>query len=495
MLNTKITISSFLALLMLIPAIALFLFLFQIPNDMANSSTVWFLSVLGWCVYLFCLYVWKRKTGQLFCPYIIFFSFAFVFHYGQCLMWAFNIHLENEIGTRLLYGSIVAGVPYLRDIIRTQVLCLMGLYAFHCGALLVSKRDISNKSDKMNIYQFDKQPINVIYRRILLAVSIVSFLISMPLSVYDELQVFFLNQQYGYGASLYGGFDNSFIHWSRLLSWLYFPSMIGLLIGSSYRLRYRVIVYVSFLLYSILSFGAGDRGTVLYTACFLIWAHHCFYKHINWKQFLVLLISALFVIQLFVGIRNIRSEGVSLAGLTEAIMLEKNPLVSAFFEMGSTMSVVIILLKSGWNIYPFGNTYLLAIPGMITDKIILFFIPNYSNISGWFSQTYLNISFGAGFSMIGEALVNFGPYCSLLVLFILGIICSKLMYICLTKSTNLLFMFFQISTARMLVSMCRDQILVGLKTWFFSTFLFCLFIYFLGQLQIKRISYRGKNNE
>ena len=479
--NFKISFASFTATLMLVPMLILFVFFFHLSFNAATPTIVWLLSAAGWLEYFFCLYLWERKTGQLLCPYTLFLSFAFAFHYGQCLMWAFGIHLPSEIGTIFPYGSIIAGVPSLVDIIHTQALILMGLYTFHLGALWISQK--SSGENDLSSWLSSCVNQNQGYAKDVFIVCMVAFVISTPLVFYEQFNTLLIHRAYGYGALLYGGLDEGGIHGTRLISWLYVPSIIGLLLSTNYKKSIRLLTYGSFIPYMLLCFASGNRGRILYTVGFFIWMHHAFYRRINWRKFLLLVGIAVLALPLLVAIRNIRSRGITLSGLWNAILVEQNPIVSAFFEMGNTMSISTILVKSGWNIYPFGNTYLLALPGMISKKLLLLFIPGYSGVSGWFSQEYLRITYGAGFSMIAEALINFGPYFCLVFLVGVGIVYAKMMYIHAGRSMNLLFMFFQICTARMLFTTCRNTVTAGLKQWFFSTLSICVLIYLLHQLR------------
>ena len=53
----------------------------------------------------------------------------------------------------------------------------------------------------------------------------------------------------------------------------------------------------------------------------------------------------------------------------------------------------------------------------------------YIGLSTWFSQIYLDINYGAGFTIIGEALLNYGPYVAPFILIILGYIITSTIYI------------------------------------------------------------------
>ena len=77
--------------------------------------------------------------------------------------------------------------------------------------------------------------------------------------------------------------------------------------------------------------------------------------------------------------------------------------------MGGSMAPVIVLQKYGWDIWPYYNSYMLSILTMLTTKIATILDIPFGFIGSWFSQEYLKISYGAGFSIIAEAVMNYGP--------------------------------------------------------------------------------------
>lgn len=433
------------------------------------DSVIYCLSVLGWFSLLMSLYTWKKLTGEFFTLYSIFILFAYLFNFGQCLMWAIGIHFKGEIGTTYLY-TLVA--PSKEGIIQTQMLSLMGLIAFHCGALIVTKKTNKNHITNIDIKKlYDNSESKLLWE-----VCRVTLIISALFMYYTLVRDIIINRVYGYGATLYNeevvSSQNNII---MLLRQMFFPSIVGILIGRGYNKSDKTVCYALFGLFIILSIFGGHRGTWIYPLIILIWMHHTFVKKISLKKGIVYLLAGLFVVTLAVSVRNVRGTGITFESIFGSFFNEDNPIVSAFFEMGGSMRPALIITEHGWGKYPYGNTYLLAILGMVTEKVIKFFIPNYIGVSSWFSQVYLGISYGAGFSMIAEALINYGPYVSIPFLMLLGTLYSRLI-----ASSNIdinerpLAMFMKISGLYVMIYSVRNLILGSLKLFVFST----LLIYF-----------------
>lgn len=453
----------------------LFLFFMYYPSlDNIDSGDlngiIQVFSVLGWIELVYCVYSWKKLTGKLFSLYTIFALFYFLFTYGQCLMWAFGIHIKYEIGAMRMY---TLPVPSRLAIIKAQVITLVGYLVFHFGALMVLQR--KNKTTA-----FAKRINESFSTGTLYDVCKVTSLISTPLMFYSIARNISINSVYGYGAALYNAdvvaTQNNII---LLVRQMYFPSLVGMLVGSNYKKEVMGLCYINFAVFTVLSMFAGDRGEWLFPLFFLIWLHGEFRNKIKFKEIIRYLIFGFLLIILSVGVRRSRKTGVTLAGLIKAVLGEENPLIAAVFELGNSMSPTVILLEHGWKTYPFGNTYILALCGMVTEKVIKNLIPDYLSLSSWFSRIFLKIRYGAGFSIIAEAIMNYGPYMGLIAMFILGIIFSKSVF-CLDNidcKNNPVRVFIAIATANSLILTIRNTMLVALKMWVFSTFsIICLMV-------------------
>ena len=475
----RVNIYKFIVTCIFIVLFVLFCFVFPTIREVNNDSldfSIWALSVCGWVQLLFSLWTWRKISGSAISIYSIFVIISYLFTFGQCLMWAIGIHYSGEIGQARLYTLTV---PTRTIIVQTQIITLMGLFAFHTGAVLFYKkkkkayrRTIQKSTDSMErstLYQTCK----------------ITSIISTPLMFYSIIRNIVINNAYGYGAALYNAdivaSQNNIV---LLLRMMYFPSIVGLLVSSQYNKTVMRICYTSFFFFMVLGLFAGDRGEWLFPLCILIWMHHKYYRKITKKAFAIYAIAGAILIIICVAVRNTRITGVSLAKVIDSIVGEKNPIISAIFELGGSMRIALIVLEHGWGIYPFGNTYVHALLGMVTEKVIKFFQPNYVSLSAWFSRVFLRISYGAGFSFVGEAIMNYGPYGSIAILFVIGILFSKIAF----SAENIDFKacplkaFFCISTSYSIIQCIRNTMLVAGKTWVFSTVIIVLLYYLVSLL-------------
>ncbi len=92
-------------------------------------------------------------------------------------------------------------------------------------------------------------------------------------------------------------------------------------------------------------------------------------------------------------IRSLRNTGISVEGIISSLSLRNSPFINTIFEMGASMQPLIVLQKYGWDVWPYANTYIVAILGMATNNVLdLLNIP-FSLVGTWFRE-YLGITWG-----------------------------------------------------------------------------------------------------
>ena len=112
-------------------------------------------------------------------------------------------------------------------------------------------------------------------------------------------------------------------------------------------------------------------------------------------------IIAVIFLNVVTAIVSVRKTGINIDSIKEAMVGEENPVISTVSEMGGSMIIQTTLVKVGYDIYPYGNTYIFSILGIISDKFINFLGIPYKNVSNWFSQEYLGLNdWGTGFSIV-----------------------------------------------------------------------------------------------
>lgn len=460
----RISIEKFKTIILMLSAL-LFYYLgldaVETSQGLASQNFIVLLSWVGIVFFTLCLVNWKKITGAWFSLYLIYFVFLCLFMFGQCFMWALGIHDDGEIGKMNLFRF---GVPATeKGILTAQLMSILGVVMFHGGVSLFYKNDHARIKDNGIDLSTDNS----------------LFLVSCGACIVGTLATFYLlarnivvNRMYGYGAALYNAdvvsSQNNIILLARML---FFPALVGMLVGSHFKNNVRKIVYALFTLFTLVSLFAGDRGEWIFPLLILSWMHHNYVKKIDKRKIILFAFAGVLLVCVSVAVRNVRSDGVTLQAIIEDLAGEENPIVSAFFEFGRGMQHSAILMERGWNAYPYGNTYILAFLGMVTDAIPRMLIGDYQSLSTWYSSKFLSISYGAGFSIIAEGLVNFGPYFFWVPLFFIGAILSRASFNLNDelKGAQDLSIFMKISITYCAIQGIRNTTLVSLKTFMFST--------------------------
>ncbi|AOY75606.1 O-antigen polysaccharide polymerase Wzy [Clostridium formicaceticum] len=448
------------------------------------SSTNFVLSWLGIILGIYVILTWYKLTDRIFSLYTIFMLFFFLFNYGQSLMWAFGIHHPRELGQTMLFAF---PAPNSADIAYTQVFILISIATFHLGAIIFAYNE--KRKYTPNISELNKQinsndtTLKSIYYGCLLV-----SLIVVPITLYNSISNLMLARVYGYNAIYYGeNIGGNLIF--NLLEHMFFPSLIGLLLGSKYKINVKRIVYLIFSIYVLILVFSGDRGGWLYKFIILIWMSHIFYKPINVKHFLkygVFSIVGVYILNAITAVRNI---GINLDNIKNSFLAENSPIISAIFEMGVTMRPTTILLKKGWDVYPYGNTYVNAMLGIVSSRIFSLIGKPFSPLSTWFSQEYLGISYGAGFSIVAEALLNFGPIFAPVFMIFLGYIIVSITMVNNKKMLDQYPMktFMAISTMSIIIHVVRNHFQWFVKVWFYGVFVLVIIIVFIKEFLKRKI--------
>lgn len=447
---------------------------FNLNINIDQSNMIIFLSWMGILAGIYVIGTWFKLTGTVFSLYTIFMLFFFLFNYGQPLMWALGIHQTKEIGQTSLY---TLGVPTTGEIALSQALTLICILLFHLGAIY------SYKGKKRMLDQ--KTNMNVTNTNItMLAIYKTSFylcFIVFPITFYNIAYKFFISQTYGYRSFYYNEEVVTNIVAFNLIENMFFPCLIGLLIGSNYRKKTRMFVYLTFAAYMILSVLSGDRGVWVYKLIILVWMSHTYFKALSLRRFLKYIVTGIIGLQILEAIVAVRNIGVSISNIMNALSFKDSAIISAVFEMGGSLRPTIVLMKYGWDIWPFGNTYVNALLGIVTSRTMNIIGREWAPLSDWFSQSFLGISYGAGFSIVAEALINYGPIFAPIFMIFLGFLMMSLTY--LDKSIRInrqpLKIFFAVTTMSIFISVVRNHFLWLLKSWFYGVILFVLLILFV----------------
>lgn len=448
-------------------------------THLPNPNIIFFLSWLGIVIFIYIIISWYKISGKYFTLYTIFILFFFLFNYGQPIMWAFNIHQLNEIGNTGLY---IFEKPSYKSIILTQSLTLTSIIMFHFGAIYSFKP----KNKKPNYKNSEITRKAIFYTAILLAIFV------LPVTFYNSIYDLLYSQKHSYHA-LYYDDNKTNIIFLNLIQRMFFPTLVGLLIGSKYKRNIRYFVYTVFILYLIINLLSGDRGSWIYYLIILLFMSHTFYKKINFLKislYSVLGLSFLKLVETIVLLR--RSDGINIKNFFKTFSIENSTIINIIFEVGGSMRTTLVLVEHGWDIWPYGNTYINAFIGMFTNKLFSFLGIPYENVTSWFSQGYLGISYGAGFSIVAEALLNYGPFIAPLIMIVFGMIAS---YLSLeTNKFNLvnapLKVFFSISSIAIFLPIVRGHFHYSLNQWTFAVLIPIILIMCMRMFLQKKVGKR-----
>lgn len=407
--NTKNNIHKILSIIVpgILFAAYLVLHMFVLSDVSYSINLKYILSIVGVLVFVFCIYNWYKITNNRLDLYIIFLTFFFLFNFGQCFMWSIGVHQQNEIGASLTHGRRLSD----SSIILAQASTIICMALFHCGAVFGQSKNREKTNSICKIKREDD------YKRNMSTFCILLLVIVAPITLFIQYEKYILSSKYGY---LYL-FDNNYsFGFLSLLSRLFFPCIYGLLISSDFRKRTIYMCYIMVCVYFVFSVLSGSRGAMIYDLSIMLFLHHRYIKKFSIKKIGIYFCIFIVALTSLSSIRSVRDSGMDFKKLTSAYNLSIDPIFESVFEMGGSMSIQGIVTQDGYNLYPYGNTYKLGLFSIISEKVVTFFNPEYVDLNTWFSSIYLNLDYGAGFTMVGEALLNFGPYIGPLTMVFFG---------------------------------------------------------------------------
>ncbi|MDG0811839.1 O-antigen polysaccharide polymerase Wzy [Cohnella rhizosphaerae] len=156
--------------------------------------------------------------------------------------------------------------------------------------------------------------------------------------------------------------------------------------------------------------------------------------------------------------------------------------IDPIFEMGSSMNVLgILLMDKIHDTWGFGSTYIPAILGMVLPRVKTWFGYPDMYVENWLSQDYLGLDhYGVGFSIIGEAYLNFGIYIAPFAMLVMGYLLGSLLYFDAKSSLKNLFRIFVIVTSTStFTGYARGSLTYHARMWFWGTLLICLVVILL----------------
>ena len=440
------------------------------------------LAVVGYCFYTLCVLImggrynnvniytekdifilsWIANITFIFACYIVYqvyrnvsiihimMLFCYLFNFGDTFFWSLGIHLEDEIGTTTLYSNF--HIPTCNEIGKALNYTNLCFILFILGIIIVLLIKSNAKDER--VYSFSM-------KRLTASIYLTSKCVGMiviPITIIKILKTISYSLTYGYVALYYSDFQLSSIY--SYAETLFFPVLVGILIGSNYKKKR--LVYLIFALYAGLYLMAGERGNWLYKLVILLWMHHNFYKKIDYKKFIKFFIIgffSLYIVSFVVVFRNTGLRGMDFNTLIHFLAVEKNPIIDFIFEMGGSIGVTIIVLSLGQNAFIMPNTFVSSLLASFSSGIAAFLGVKEVFLGNYLSQKILKINYGTGFNIFSECYINGGNIGGLCYAFVIGIMMALILKNT-TKQTirsSSVKCVFICSIAPVLCSMFRDS--------------------------------------
>ena len=387
--------------------------------EIFNEVLIYWASVFLAILFVYSLWSWKHITGSIFDSYTLFLISAVLFNAGETLLKSANI------GSSPFFYEHFSE----RTVGETLCLVLLGLYAFHLGALTCGKMSIRVG----NAYQENKIADARDIRLVGWILISISFL---PAFFYFQDSLSHV-MSYGYFSLFKSDPATSFAATDQILATFLVPGILFLLAGSRGKLFILIVSIILIVGYTSIRLFLGSRAWASMPFIVFVFIFHRYIYRIPKSLLLGGGILLLFLIFPFIGeIRNIPGhQRLSYGVMTGALSSMGNPIISILSEMGGSIRTVAYTLElvPGIRGYDFGAGYLNALFAVIPNL----FWPVHPAIlrgtaSDWMTMTIEPISAymggGMGYSFIAESYLNFGWTGSPFVLFGFGFVYTKLVF-------------------------------------------------------------------
>ncbi|WP_288479600.1 O-antigen polysaccharide polymerase Wzy [uncultured Clostridium sp.] len=433
---------------------------------------------LNWIGIFILLYVILTNyiiNRDIITPYNIFWIFFFLFNYGQQFMWAFGIHSDKELGIGYTAGI---GTVMLHNIVKGQLFTCICMFLFHTGAMFSYKW-----KGKNNIENYEIKNKSIFITGIILGI------LSIIPTLYRSFNFFIVSRQYGYNALYYS--DNiSQGGILMILEIFFFPSLICIILGGKKNAKKFAICI--FAIYLILNLLSGDRGSWIYKLLALIWFMNRYYSKINFKKFIkyiLIFYIFMYILDFIIYFRDLGISNIDIDKIKIFLLNYESPIIKTIFELGGSIGIIstMFTMPNVLEVWNFGNSYLTSILGVVSTRFLSVLGIPFILLDNWFSQDFLGISWGAGFSMIGEAYLNGGIYIGPIIILLIGWIIGSILYD--NKEYNPKFnklRYIMITlTLAIIPGLSRGSTYLFLKNWFYGCLVVLFLIVLIDKILIK----------
>jgi len=396
---------------------------FLLAIERVSGPHLYWLCVLLVLQFTWSLWSWRRAAGSLFDPYGIFLIAAALFNGGKAILEV--LHL-NEYGIETFMSNdgyrIFSFSP--DTIYRSLLLVLLGLGAFHLGALWAASRD-AGEADGLSSVTSASTARRTGWVLLLISVMPMATVILKRLAVVSSSGYFGLFQRQA---------ETGLANLPQALANLMVPGVLFLLSGSKGKRHLLVLSVLVILVYSVIQAFTGTRLWWAMPVVAFVWLWHCQVAPIPRVFLGIAAAGILFVVfPTLAVVRNIPGvERLALDFFVESYLSIRNPVVGIISEMGGTLLTIAHTLELIPMVRDFdwGLGYLYSVLTVFPN---LFWEIHPTVARGLYSHWLTHVvnpavfyaGGGYGFSFIAEAYANFGWVGTPLLLGLVGFLYAR----------------------------------------------------------------------
>lgn len=419
-----------------------------------QKSTLTIVGIIGYLQYFSELYFWKKNTGTILVPFIIFLTAAYIFTFGQSFLYVFDaVSVERDLMEFYSY----------REIFESQLITLVFLNFFYLGGSTVIKKKTNHSSSYFKndtLVQLQSVGLKKV-GKFFLVISIIPYII-------DTATTFVIASTLGYSGLYEQQVKIGFANIVNILAQYFIPAVICLLLVEQKR-KIRIL-YVAILLWHILfcMLVGGRSNGVIIAAILLLW-YHMKINPIKLKQTIFLFVLGYFFSMILTVVAITRSES-NVSLVSELASNNKNPISETISEMGVSMMPLIEtknILQVKPEEYRYGASYFYSFTSIIPNMGFWDLHPamKYGNLNDWL-QRELNLSYGPGYSMVAEAYINAGKY-GFIIMFLLGCIFARFMNVSIVNRYNPLQLVIAFIFCYLTIKTIRNSFLLTVRSIFY----------------------------
>ena len=363
----------------------------------------------------FTCWSWKRLQGNMINPYCLFVVAAYLFTFGQSLLYPFDLVSPQ----RDLLNSYVLPFSF-QDIFNSQLLTLLFLNFMHIGAICALKpaSQVSLNSEHPVSSALERPPISHFHQ--LYGIKLVGwglFAISFLPFFVKSFTEYGVVKSYGYGAIYEQEVHIGLANINYILSSYFIPSILCLLVAYHTSRRAKFFFLGILLLDIIFTLFIGGRTQAVILASVVLLVQHNLIRPLKWKELLFVGLSAYLFLGLLSVISEVRSNShrtfSDYSSNTGEVQRFTSPITETFSEMGSSMMPLAATMQLVPQVrsHRYGSTFFYSLTTIIPNLGFWDIHPGkeYATLGDWL-QRELQLGYGPGYSIVAEAYLNFGIF-------------------------------------------------------------------------------------